>query len=101
MGDLGRARRLVNARTPPRLQYRWPPLAEAAVGEVWVKHENHPPSGALELRGRLVSMAELRAARLGAHAEDFDAARTHAVALAERKGPHRAPSRRPGGCAAW
>lgn len=61
--DLDRARRLVNAHMPPTPQYRWPLVEEAAGCEVWVKHENHTPTGAFKLRGGLVYMAELRATR--------------------------------------
>jgi threonine dehydratase len=61
--DLDRARRLVNAHMPPTPQYRWPLVEEAAGAEVWVKHENHTPTGAFKIRGGLVYMAELRAAR--------------------------------------
>jgi len=61
--DLDRARRLVNAHMPATPQYRWPLVEEATGCEVWVKHENHTPTGAFKLRGGLVYMAELRAAR--------------------------------------
>jgi len=57
--DLDRARRLVNAHMPPTPQYRWPLLEAAAGCELWVKHENHTPTGAFKLRGGLVYMAEL------------------------------------------
>ena len=61
--ELDRTRRLVNAHMPPTPQYRWP-LVEAAAGcEVWVKHENHTPTGAFKIRGGLVYMAELAATR--------------------------------------
>ncbi len=61
--DLDRARRLVNAHMPPTPQYRWPLVEDAAGSEVWVKHENHTPTGAFKLRGGIVYMAELRATR--------------------------------------
>ncbi len=57
--ELDRARRLVNADMPPTPQYRWPLVEEATGCEVWVKHENHTPTGAFKLRGGLVYMAEL------------------------------------------
>jgi len=57
--DLADARRLVNAHMPPTPQYRWPLLEEATGCELWVKHENHGPTGAFKLRGGLVYMAEL------------------------------------------
>jgi threonine dehydratase len=44
---------------PPTPQYRWP-LLEARVGTtVWVKHENHTPTGAFKVRGGLVYLDEL------------------------------------------
>lgn len=44
---------------PPTPQYRWP-LLEARVGTtVWVKHENHTPTGAFKVRGGLVYLEEL------------------------------------------
>ncbi len=42
---------------PPTPQYCWPLLCEMAGGEVWVKHENHTPTGAFKVRGGLVFMA--------------------------------------------
>jgi threonine dehydratase len=41
----------VHAVIPPTPQYAWPLLAEAAGCEVWLKHENHTPTGAFKLRG--------------------------------------------------
>ncbi|RBO54247.1 threonine dehydratase [Rhodovulum sp. BSW8] len=53
LDDLEEAARLVHARMPPTPQYPWPLLAEATGAEVWVKHENHTPTGAFKLRGAL------------------------------------------------
>lgn len=55
---------LIHRSMPPTPQYRWP-LLEARVGtEVWVKHENHAPTGAFKVRGGLVYLDELcRSAR--------------------------------------
>lgn len=50
---------LIYRSMPPTPQYRWP-LLEARVGtEVWVKHENHAPTGAFKVRGGLVYLDEL------------------------------------------
>jgi threonine dehydratase len=50
---------LIYESMPPTPQYRWP-LLEARVGtEVWVKHENHTPTGAFKVRGGLVYMHEM------------------------------------------
>ncbi|ARC88677.1 hypothetical protein B5V46_08635 [Rhodovulum sp. MB263] len=51
LDDLEQAARLVHARMPPTPHYAWPLLAEAIGTEVWVKHENHGPTGAFKLRG--------------------------------------------------
>jgi threonine dehydratase len=42
----------------PTPQYRWPLLCEHLGAEVWVKHENHAPTGAFKIRGGLVYFAE-------------------------------------------
>ncbi|MEP4377456.1 MAG: threonine dehydratase [Alphaproteobacteria bacterium] len=46
-------------------QYAWPLLAAATGANVWVKHENHTPTGAFKVRGGLVHMANLRAQKPG------------------------------------
>ena len=40
-------------------QYAWPLLASRVGAEVWVKHENHTPTGAFKVRGGLIHMARL------------------------------------------
>jgi threonine dehydratase len=49
--DLEASAALVHRHMPPTPQYAWPLLAEAAGTEVWVKHENHTPTGAFKVRG--------------------------------------------------
>lgn len=44
---------------PPTPQYAWPLLAERLGCEVWVKHENHTPTGAFKVRGGLVYLDQL------------------------------------------
>ncbi len=52
--NLEQASALVHTTVPPTPQRRWP-LLEARVGcELWVKHENHAPTGAFKVRGGLV-----------------------------------------------
>jgi threonine dehydratase len=46
--------RSVLAVVPPTPQYPWPKLASRAGCTVWVKHENHTPTGAFKVRGGLV-----------------------------------------------
>jgi threonine dehydratase len=48
---------------PPTPQYVWPLLAEQVGAEVWVKHENHTPTGAFKVRGGLIYAERLRAGR--------------------------------------
>jgi threonine dehydratase len=48
---------------PATPQYRWPLLGELVGAEVWVKHENHTPTGAFKVRGGLVFADRLRATR--------------------------------------
>ena len=44
----------VYAALSPTAQIAWPLLAKRAGCEVWVKHENHQPTGAFKVRGGLV-----------------------------------------------
>ncbi|MBO6782368.1 MAG: threonine dehydratase [Alphaproteobacteria bacterium] len=61
--DIETAADTVYAAMPPTPQYVWPLVCEAAGTTVWVKHENHTPTGAFKVRGGLVYMAHLRATR--------------------------------------
>jgi threonine dehydratase len=63
LAALERAARLVHAAFPPTPQIAWPLLAARTGAEVWVKHENHTPTGAFKLRGGLVYMERLRRER--------------------------------------
>lgn len=56
LDDLHAAARLVRSVMPPTPQYAWPLLAERAGCGVWVKHENHTPTGAFKVRGGLIYM---------------------------------------------
>ncbi len=59
LDELESAATLIYQSMPPTPQYRWP-LLEARVGTtVWVKHENHTPTGAFKVRGGLVYLEEL------------------------------------------
>lgn len=49
--ELEAASRLVYRQMRPTPQYAWPLLAERAGATVWVKHENHTPTGAFKVRG--------------------------------------------------
>ena len=48
---------------PPTPQYNWPLLSQRVGTEVWVKHENHTPTGAFKIRGGLVYVDYLRGQR--------------------------------------
>jgi threonine dehydratase len=52
--------RLVHATVPPTPQYSWPLLNERAGTELWVKHENHTPTGSFKVRGGLTLLEQLR-----------------------------------------
>ena len=58
--DLAWATEVVGRRVPPTPQYVWPLLADQIGAEVWVKHENHTPTGAFKVRGGLVYAERLR-----------------------------------------
>lgn len=45
---------------PPTPQYAWPLLAERSGCDVWVKHENHTPTGAFKARGAVTYIDWLR-----------------------------------------
>ncbi|WPO97957.1 threonine dehydratase [Pseudomonas sp. HR96] len=51
---------LVYREMPPTAQYAWPLLADRLGCEVWVKHENHTPTGAFKVRGGIAFMHWLR-----------------------------------------
>lgn len=59
--EIETAAETVYAGMAPTPQYAWPLLAAASGANVWVKHENHTPTGAFKVRGGLVHMANLRA----------------------------------------
>ncbi|MBS0558782.1 MAG: threonine dehydratase [Proteobacteria bacterium] len=54
---------LVHQSFPGTPQFAWPLLAARAGAEIWVKHENHTPTGAFKLRGGLVYMERLKRER--------------------------------------
>lgn len=58
--DVEDAAAIVMAAMPPTAQYAWPLLAGRTGCEVWVKHENHTPTGAFKVRGGLVYMDRVK-----------------------------------------
>jgi threonine dehydratase len=59
LASLKSAADLVHSVIPPTPQIRWPLLCERVGAEVWVKHENHNPTGSFKVRGGIVYMDEL------------------------------------------
>ena len=59
LASLESAAALIYQSMPPTPQYRWPLLDSRVGTAVWVKHENHAPTGAFKLRGGLVYFDEL------------------------------------------
>lgn len=57
--SLEAAAALVYRHLPPTPQYRWPLLDQRAGTAVWVKHENHTPTGAFKVRGGLVYLHDV------------------------------------------
>jgi threonine dehydratase len=60
LAELDSAASLVYEHMQPSPQLRWPLLSERCGCEVWVKHENHNPTGAFKVRGGLVYLTRLR-----------------------------------------
>ncbi|MCX7891072.1 MAG: threonine dehydratase [Burkholderiales bacterium] len=65
LAELERAARIVYGAMQPTPQYAWPLLAARLGANVWVKHENHTPTGAFKVRGGLVYFARLAASDPG------------------------------------
>ena len=90
LDQLEAAADLVHQQVQPTLQYNWPLLAERVGADVWVKHENHTPTGAFKVRGGIVYLddyvrvndgsAGLITATTGNHGQSIPwAARLHGV----------------------
>lgn len=60
LSEIEEAARIVHAAFAPTPQYAWPLLAERLGTEVWLKHENHTPTGAFKVRGGLTYFDRLR-----------------------------------------
>ena len=57
--EISQAQQLVYAVMQPTPQYVWPLLCERLGAGVWVKHENHTPTGAFKARTAVVYAAQL------------------------------------------
>jgi threonine dehydratase len=51
LDDLRAGAQRVYREMQPTPQYAWPLLAQRLGAEIWVKHENHTPTGAFKVRG--------------------------------------------------
>jgi len=60
LAKLERAAALVHRSMLPTPQFQWPKLSRRAGCTVWVKHENHTPTGAFKVRGGLVYLDRLQ-----------------------------------------
>ncbi|WP_421993587.1 threonine dehydratase [Roseococcus sp.] len=58
--ELESAERLIRRHFPATPQFNWPLLSARAGCEVWVKHENHTPTGAFKVRGGLTFFDTLK-----------------------------------------
>jgi threonine dehydratase len=58
--ELEDAAALVHAQMPATPQYHWPLLSELTGAKIWVKHENHTPTGAFKVRGGVTFMDWLK-----------------------------------------
>lgn len=59
IGELRQAQAVVARHLQPTAQIAWPLLAERLGANVWVKHENHNPTGAFKVRGGLTYVENL------------------------------------------
>jgi len=62
LASLRAAAAMIHAQMPPTPQYAWPLLGERAGCQLWVKHENHTPTGAFKARGAITYIDWLRRA---------------------------------------
>jgi threonine dehydratase len=60
LSSLREAQAMVHEQVAPTPQYAWPLLAERLGCELWVKHENHTPTGAFKVRGAITYIDWLR-----------------------------------------
>lgn len=59
LAEIEQAAGIVYAGMAPTAQLCWPLLNQALGAEVWVKHENHAPTGAFKVRGGMVYLHHL------------------------------------------
>ncbi|MFC3121616.1 threonine dehydratase [Agaribacter flavus] len=59
LSDINHAADVIYQIMPPTPQYNWPQLSKQMDCDVWVKHENHTPTGAFKVRGGIYLMNQL------------------------------------------
>jgi len=62
LNELENAANTIYTQMPATPQYSWPLINKAIGTEVWVKHENHSPTGAFKIRGGITFMKWLKKA---------------------------------------
>jgi threonine dehydratase len=65
LNDIETAAELIWPTVPPTPQYVWPLLCQRTGCEIWLKHENHTPTGAFKVRGGLVYLDRLKREKPG------------------------------------
>ena len=60
LNEIEEAHRLVLTAMTPTPQYAWPSLSARLGAEVWVKHENHTPTGSFKVRGAITFIDRLK-----------------------------------------
>jgi len=63
--ELEEAASRVHKVVSPTQQHAWPLLQQCTGCEVWVKHENHTPTGAFKIRGGVIYMESLKREKPG------------------------------------
>jgi threonine dehydratase len=63
LDELHAATEVVRRVVPATPQFQWPLLSQRAGAQVWVKHENHTPTGAFKVRGGLTYVDRLQRER--------------------------------------
>lgn len=56
LDELRSAAQRIYQEMPPTPQYAWPLLQDRFGAEIWLKHENHTPTGAFKIRGGITYM---------------------------------------------
>ena len=63
LAEIEDAQRLVTSRMSATAQYTWPALQARLGCKVWVKHENHTPTGSFKVRGAITFIDWLKRTR--------------------------------------